>query len=98
MAVEDLLAPSCYLQAVSGLMADAGWASNMPDVDALQGPGPVAARLRAWCREHGAPEPGKTAVASRLVQDPGSLVLTQRARRALRALHKRFVTALAVEQ
>lgn len=93
-AIEDLIAPDCYLGVVHALMSDAGWAGPLPDEASLKGPGPVATRLRNWCRQHGAPEPGKTAVASRLVQDVEALVLATRSKAALTSLHNGLTRVL----
>lgn len=94
-AIEDLLTPACYLSAVTGLMADAGHTGTRVTIEALTGDGPIAGRLGDWCKAYKAPLPGKTAVASRLVQRPADITLTTDGARALKALHKAISRVLS---
>lgn len=47
----------------------------------------ISRAVHDWCDEHGIARPGKVAVASRLMHDPGQLRLTPEGTDALRALH-----------
>jgi len=93
-AIEDLLDPTAYLAAVHTLMADAGYAGEPVTLDDLDEQGPVAMRLKKWCKQHHYPHPGKTAVASYIVQDPARIVLAPGAETVLRDLHRDFSAAL----
>ncbi len=76
-------------------MTDTGYTGNPVTTEALDGPGPIAGRLRDWCKTNHAPLLGKTAVASRLVQRPSEITLTAEGKKALKALHKAMSKALA---
>lgn len=94
LAIEDLLTSDAYLAAAHALMADAGYRGARVETEQLGGTGPIAARLKNWCITNGHPVPGKTAVASYLVQDPARIVLTPPAAIVLQDLDRRFREAL----
>ncbi len=93
-AVEDLLHIDGYLAAVRTLMSDGGYAGKPVSARDLRGQGPVASRLKRWCVRHGHPLPGKTAVASHLVQDPARITLADGAAAVLQDLHRDFTASL----
>jgi hypothetical protein len=93
-AVEDLLTPDSWLAAVRTLMAEAGYAGNPVTLRDLRGRRPIAKRLEDWGKKNRIATPGKTIVASHLVQDSDRIVLTAGATKALRTLHKKFTAEL----
>jgi len=93
-AIEDLIAPGCYLRAVTAHMREAGWEGEALEVAALEGPGPIAARLEGWCATWDVPVPGKTAIASRLVREPSEIELASGAASCLVTLHRDLLRAL----
>jgi len=94
LAIEDLLTSDAYLAAAHALMADAGYRGARVETEQLGGTGPIASRLKNWCITNGHPVPGKTAVASYLVQDPARIMLTPPAALVPQDLDRRFREAL----
>jgi len=86
MATEDLLDINVYLAAVNALLKDAGQALQLGPDD-LADTETVSKAVASACARHGVKAPGKVAVASKLIQQPESLVLRESAADFLRRLH-----------
>jgi predicted ATPase len=90
-AIEDLLTAAAYLTAVNKLMADGGYKGSPVRHEDLDTDMPISVALDRWCASAGSTRaPGKTAVASHLVQDPQRIELTPEGRKTLRSLHTKF--------
>jgi len=93
-AVEDLVDPDHYLKAVNTVLADAGKTIRVQraDVDSQTSVGvPIS---KAVTDHLGSDTPGKTIVASRLVENDEPTPLADGAEAALRDLHRSFVALL----
>lgn len=94
-AIEDLLEPQSYVNAVNALLKDAGNSADLLSLEDLGDEKPISRVATAWCGAHNLKTPSKPAVANYLVQDPTTRVaLTDEGQTALRQLHTQFVTRL----
>jgi len=90
LATEDLLEREQYLNAVNGVLKDSRSDKRVTITDLaadLREGVPIAKAVENYLGEDACP--GKSAVAGRLLRDPG-LSVTKDARKALETLHTRF--------
>lgn len=93
-AMEDLLDPAYYLRIIGGFLSVSD-RSALPPVGKLPQAETIAKRVEKWCETTARHPPGKTVVASRIVQDPTRVLLTPAGRSYLVGLHQRLKVALA---
>lgn len=95
-ATEDLLTRDCYLAAINAHLRESGRDLTITGRD-LPADMPVSSAVASFFSAAQAP-PGKTAVASRLVNQPGGPQLDPDGGDALRELHGRIVDLLGLAE
>ncbi|GAA4597949.1 hypothetical protein GCM10023194_74190 [Planotetraspora phitsanulokensis] len=93
-AIEDLLDRESYISAVETLLRDAGFPDITIPADDLDTNDTVAHAVAKYCRSADLPVPGKTAIASHLVQDVNRIKLNTDGERSLKNLHEEFLRIL----
>lgn len=96
--LEDLIHVTTYVKAVNEYAADVGGTARF---EAKLLPEESCARhktVEKWCAKHGLPEPGKTAIANKVLELRGSAPLCEPHRRVtLRALRKAVASHFEVD-
>lgn len=93
-AVEDLIEPSIYLSTVNAFLELAGHNFRI-SIENLATSKSISKQVEDWCKDRGIRAPGKTIIATHLVDDQGILALAPGAKELLIRLHHEFEAAFS---